>query len=387
MPLPATRGNLGAELAAARGVSGTRAPEEATARTADADEMNIGRRHLVAAAGGLLLAAVLLAAARAQGAGDVVPARAHTLTTRLHAYAQVEPIALLAVRAARAGVVTDLDVVPGDTVKADAALARLAGPSFDAELAARKGALAGAQATANAARKSLAVVRQNFAAHVDTRDQLYQAQANVAQAQAAVKTAEAKLDAMRSAARVRAPVAGSVLAVHTSNGERVAQGQTLLTLQPARALWLRAVFYGVDARAVHPGMHGRFVPADGEPAIPVVVRTVIGSLRTDGGQAVSLAARHSEPTWRNGEAGTLILEGQHRSAVEVPTRALILYQGRWWVLVRDHHGEHRQAVVPGPSRGMWTAIEHGLTAGTDVVVTNAYLRFHRRVAQHYQPPD
>ena len=76
-----------------------------------------------------------------------------------------------------------------------------------------------------------------------------------------------------------------------------------------------------------------------------------------------------------------------RSLVSVPTRALVLDQGQWWVLVHSSTGDHRQAVVPGPARGWRTFIERGLEPGVQVVVENAYLEFHLGISKNYQPPD
>jgi hypothetical protein len=71
----------------------------------------------------------------------------------------------------------------------------------------------------------------------------------------------------------------------------------------------------------------------------------------------------------------------------VPTRALILDQGTWWLLVHTPQGIRRQAVVPGPSRGESTLIEKGLHPGAEIVVDNAYLLFHRDFSKSFQAPD
>ncbi|MCG6941663.1 MAG: hypothetical protein LJE69_10485 [Thiohalocapsa sp.] len=67
--------------------------------------------------------------------------------------------------------------------------------------------------------------------------------------------------------------------------------------------------------------------------------------------------------------------------------ALILDQGRWWVLTETPGGLVRRAVEPGPARGDHTLILKGLAAGDAVVSRDAYLRFHRDFGQHYTPPD
>ena len=152
-------------------------------------------------------------------------------------------------------------------------------------------------------------------------------------------------------------------------------------------MWLRASYYGADATALQAGMTGSFFPAGGGNAIPVKIASVFGTLKPDGGESVGLLASTPAPGWLNGESGTVIVNGSARLLVVVPTRALILDQGRWWVLIHTNQGNRRQVVIPGSARGWQTFIVSGLKAGEQVVVANAYLEFHRGISKSYQPPD
>ena len=89
----------------------------------------------------------------------------------------------------------------------------------------------------------------------------------------------------------------------------------------------------------------------------------------------------------SGEMGTLVLTGARRAWPAVPTEALIMDGGRWWVLVRDQGATRRQAVEIGPSMEGWTLIREGLEPGQRVVAAGAYLLFHRDFSKRYQPPD
>ena len=106
-----------------------------------------------------------------------------------------------------------------------------------------------------------------------------------------------------------------------------------------------------------------------------------------GGEAVGLTPTISNVRWINSEFGALTLNLPMRRLVAVPTRALILDRGKWWVLVHTAKGDHPQEVAPGPSRGWQTFLESGISQGTEVVVQNAYLVFHRGISKTYQPPD
>lgn len=296
----------------------------------------------------------------------------HSFTPEYYAYAQVEPQRVVVVKAATTGVIAALRVLPGERVHAGEALAKLTGPDYRTGLAA-------ALARRNAARSNLAVTQGNYPQFSSAQD--------VSNARAALAEAQSALSRLRTAGLLLAPVGGIVLGVAVADGERVAAEQSLITLQPSRQLWLRAAYYGADVGAIHADMTGKFSPADGSPPIPVKVATVFGALAPDGGESIGLLAATPAPAWLNGQFGTVTLNGPTRQLVAVPTRALILDRGRWWVLVRTPRSLRPQQVVPGPAHGWQTFIEHGLAPGVDVVVDNAYLKFHRAISKNYTPPD
>jgi RND family efflux transporter MFP subunit len=314
-------------------------------------------------------------------------AKTQAMSREIAAYATVEPRSVLRLRVGIAGVVANLTVQPGDAVAAGAELGRLTGPPVDALLAARRAELAAADAIVKAAQQELAITREKVAGRLSTRGAVARDRAALSDAQAKRDTARAALQAFEEMTRIRAPRAGRVLQVDALSGERVAAGETLLTLLPANNLWLRAAFYGADADAVSVGMSGTFVPVGGGPPSPVTVRTVVGAFRSDGGRVVNLEPLAAPPGWVDGQTGTVTLDAGTISGVAVPTRALILDRAKWWVLVHGAKGDVPREVTPGPSRGALTLITRGLASGSAVVVENAYLEFHRGISGHYQPPD
>ncbi len=301
------------------------------------------------------------------------------MAQRFRAYGRIRPVAVTRVAAVEPGVIERL-VLPGARVRAGQVLAVLGGPQAQSLLAERRGAL-------RAASIQRAADRRKLRARLVTRQA-------VAADEAAYQRARGRLQVALQTLTLRAPGAGQVLAVDAADGEQVAAGQLILTLQTGRP-WLEAPYYGRAAFAIRPGMEGRFRAVTGA-SIPVRVRTVSRALEADGGEQVGLfpvlprvggAGRQVPAIWRSGEWGTVTLLGPTRRMVAVPTRALVLDRARWWVLVRTPRGDRRQQVVPGPTSGWMTFIRRGLTAGEQVVVENAYLEFHRGIAQRYRPPD
>lgn len=336
----------------------------------------------------LLLASALLGLPCLARADDsFVAARARSFTQRLSAFARVEPEAVLPLRAQMPGIVAGLTALPGDPVEAGQLLGSLAGPQVEALLAQRRAAVASTRAELVAARQALAIEEKQAKVHLSTRLAVDRARAALATAKAASQEARARLQASLHAQEIRSPVEGTLLALKAADGERVAQGQAILALEPAKRLWLRAVYYGSDAAALVIGMQGRFEPASGGPSVAVRVRSIAAILGPGSGRAAGMLPVGAAPAWLSGESGTVTLTGPARHLAAVPTRALVLDGGRWWVLVHTAKGDRRQAVVPGPSRGEWTAITQGLQPGTPVVVEDAYLEFHRDLSSRYQPPD
>ncbi|MBI1425739.1 MAG: efflux RND transporter periplasmic adaptor subunit [Gammaproteobacteria bacterium] len=327
-------------------------------------------------------------AADTEGTG-IMTVHTETLAPTLRAYGQVEAIAVIPVRTIYPGTLRDLSVVPGDAVNAGEILARIAGPRMQSLLTRREQALRSEQAREKSASRALAILRSKFKMQLATQQAINVAESDLATAHAAVQTASVQLQEARNLQVVRAPAAGTVLAVHASNGVQATADQALITLLPTGKLWLRASYYGADVARLHVGMKGRFQPADGSEAIPVKVTAIASSVSPDGGYHVGLLPVSSDlpKSWVNGQWGKVTLEGAAQTMIPVPTAALILDRGRWWVLVHTPQGDKPQQVMPGPTQGWQTWIASGLHAGERIVVEDAFLKYHRGIARAYQPPD
>ncbi|MDE8342932.1 MAG: HlyD family efflux transporter periplasmic adaptor subunit [Acidocella sp.] len=286
----------------------------------------------------------------------------------LSGFASVQPGTPVTITALQAGVLTSLSVVPGEAVQPGQIIGLLGGPQIAA-------ALATAQGASNAANASLAAERGKFADQLSTK-------AAVAQAEAAAKAARADLAALRAASILQSPVAGQVQSLAAGPGASLQPGQSIAVVQPTAGAWVKAVLYGPQAATLSPGMAARFIPADGAPAVSVTLRGVQGT-QPDGGLVVAFSGT-GLPL---GEAGTLSLSLSSRPVLLVPSEALVLDDGRWWVMLHEAQGDHAVQVVPGEAEGAQTPILSGLAAGDQVVVQDAALLYHRGIAAQYQPPD
>jgi RND family efflux transporter MFP subunit len=312
---------------------------------------------------------------------------ASMVTPTLESYGQVEPISALPVNAAEEGTVAGLSVLPGMHVRGGQELAHLSGPAIRLALQQSEADVRSAQAQLTAAQETLAIEREQLPSHLSTRAAVQQAESAAAQAQTNLENAQSHLQSVRQMMALSAPASGTVLAINASDGQLVSVGQPVLTLQTTARLWLQASYYGADLSLIRVGMTGVFSPSNGSASISVRVRAISGAMTAGDGEMIGLTPVTSTARWINGEFGTVTLDLPPRKLVAVPTRSLILDQGKWWVLVHTPQGDHPHEVVPGPTRGWNTLLESGVSAGSQVVVEDAYLLFHRGISKAYQPPD
>ncbi|WP_234729581.1 HlyD family efflux transporter periplasmic adaptor subunit [Acidocella facilis] len=304
----------------------------------------------------------------AQAPTGWVTVRAIQQAPILSGFATVQPGTPVTITALQPGMLASLSVVPGESVQPGQTVGQLGGPQIAA-------ALATAQGASRAANAALAAERGKFADHLST-------QTAVAQAEAAADSARADLAALRAASSLQSPVAGQVQSLAAGPGASLQPGQAVAVVQPAAGAWVKAVLYGLQAATLSPGMAARFIPADGTAAIQVTLRGVLSAL-PDGG----LALAFSGAGLPLGEAGRLSLSLPSRPVLLVPGEALVLDDGRWWVMLHDAQGDHAVQVVPGAAQGTETPILSGLAAGDQVIVQDAALLYHRGIAAQYQPPD
>lgn len=337
-----------------------------------------------------LLAGVYLSPAVADTASNgLFTVKNKPVTPTITAYAQIAPVTTLNIRALTRGTLSQLTLVPGTVVSANQLLARLAGPLIQSELTTRQQNLQKAQAKAHSASQALRITRHKYAAQLTTQHQVDTAISQLAAAKAEVKIATAQLQEMQNMQTLTAPADSIVTSVNAMNGEQVIPDQVIMTLQPTHKLWLRATYYGKDSGLLRIGMTGQFKPADGHKPVAVKLVAIAPNVSSNSGRVIDLVPEQSSnsPQWVNGTWGRLVITGKTKPMASIPTSALILDRGKWWVLLHTPHGDIPREVIPGPAHGWSTVIRKGLKPGEQIVVKNAFLRYHHGIAHAYMPPD
>ncbi len=335
-------------------------------------------KSLPAFLAGILVPGVCLAAGPAVSTVRVRPRSAPPGYTL---FARVEPVHVLVVRAASTGTLDGLTVRPGDRVRAGERLARLGGPTYRAAFDSSRARLTAAKRGIRLARDRLKATRSRYPV-LSNRLTLDQSILALTHAEANLVNARARFAALKAEGTIDAPVAGTVSDVLASNGDRVGAGDGIVDMHSDGSLWLRGAVYGGAVRAVRRGMRGTFRPTGGGRAIPVRVTHLIPSDINDG-LGVAFVPTAKTPQWFDGESGLVSLQRQTSAELAVPTGALVLDHGHWWVVEVSKHKFIPVRVKPDGSRGGWTWIAAGVKPGEQVVSSGAYRIFHRNFSKRY----
>lgn len=347
--------------------------------------MSAGRRWGLLGAAAVVLAVVVFLVTRGGGAGEegasdapvveaaTAPVRVEDFPVTVAALGTVVPGPGAEARPAAPAPtrVTAVLVAPGDRVSAGQPLVRLDASVFGPQLAQAQAALASAQeAKSRAAR----LVEQGIA----PRKELESADAELAQARAALAVARRN----RDLATVRSPIEGVVTAVNVALGQPVDANQPLVDVVAPSGLSVVFRLSPADADRVRPGADvaltaaappaGRDAPARlGRGTVTGVSAAVDAST---GSVEVRVLPDRPARQLRAGEtvAGRITV-GVDSGALVVPAASLVPGEGETHVFVVDADGiAHETAVVVGARSDTDAEIVSGLEGGETVVAEGAY---------------
>ncbi|TAL99035.1 MAG: HlyD family efflux transporter periplasmic adaptor subunit [Paraburkholderia sp.] len=321
-------------------------------------------------------------------AEDVVtmPAVQKRVVATISATAHVQAASNTVLSAPVAGIVSGLRVLPGETVRPGQTVAHLTGPTVSTDSARLAADLESARIRVSAATQAAAIEQQKLDEQLSTRDAVVRMRAELDTARQQLAAAQSAIRSYTRSIAIGVPEPGVVTAVNAADGQYVSAGQALVTVAPSRGLHVVANFYGNDASLVTGGMQGVFLAEGADAPINVVVQRVSWSVTAPGQLEVWLNAAPGRALV-TGTVGTVSLTTSDDKRLAIPSTALVLDGGQWWVLVRDKSGNHRRRVVPGLSDRGWTSIVQGLSQDERVVVQDAYLLFHQDFAVRYQQAD
>lgn len=310
-----------------------------------------------------------LTAAQKQNLGIVSVAAAAQATSPALPYparVTLPPASVRVVAAAGSGLVTQLDVQAGDTVKRGAPLVTLSMPGLaEAQNALTQARLASQLAAGNAARDE-----KLFAEGLIAESRLRATQSELQSANASLTAAHAALTMLGagkvsgSAITLTAPIAGVVLESTAEPGERVDAGMALVKIADLAKLSLEIPLSTAQARQIAVGQSVQVAGSQAHGRITTLLPQLSAS------QSVLARASLVDPQklLRPGQSVTVAITGaQSAQGLSVPAAALVWKVDEPYVFV-----ETAQGFIPTPVRlirqNARQAEVSGLAVGSRVAV-------------------
>jgi cobalt-zinc-cadmium efflux system membrane fusion protein len=260
-------------------------------------------------------------------------------------------------------------VTVGDRVERNAALALLSSVAG----AESRAALGQAGTDLELARANLRRQEELHASGIDT-ERTHQ------EAVAAVRRAEAEIEAARQRAgltgqlMLRSPIAGTVIERNATSGESVGLDSTLFTIADLSRVWVIGRVYERDVAGIRVGNHARLT-LDAHPGREwrAAIEYVSGAVEHDSrALPVRIALDNPDGSLRAGLFGALAIEVGGDDALAVPPQAVQQLGERTVVFVHQKVGADRERfatreVELGRSFDGLREVSAGLQAGDEVV--------------------
>ncbi|MFE8583646.1 efflux RND transporter periplasmic adaptor subunit [Sphingomonas sp. NCPPB 2930] len=275
------------------------------------------------------------------------------------------------------GTVTRILVRMGDTVRAGQALALIESRDASQITADR----ATAMARVGLARRQLARERGLLAQGVSPRADYEAAEANLAVAQADARRAGAAAGAARvtrdgRSVAVTSPISGRVTLTEAKLGQYVAAETNLFRVADPRRLEIAAAVPPAEAARIRDGDRVELVTREGQ-TVAGRVRAATGVVdpqsRTATVIVTPLASTAALAPGQLVQAHIFASGGAARNSIMIPQDAVQTLGEQEVVFVRTAQGFRARPVrIAGRAGGM-VAIADGITAGTKIATTNAFL--------------
>lgn len=305
----------------------------------------------------------------------VAKVAAQDVNVEVHAPIELRPLAQAEVGSKTLGYLDAVLVERGDKVKRGQLLALVRPSDLPDQLVAARGSLSQAQASASLAKSNLERVSGLAPKGVVSQQELQQAQAAVATAEAQEAAAKAQVAAYATRlgeTQITSPLDGVVAVRRLDPGALVGPtaGTGIMTI--ARIDVLR-VFVTVTEREVHlvkigqkahvevDALAGRTV----EGAVVRLAPTLDPATRTlDAEVQIDNASGELRPGMFG--RGSIVVD-VHPNAAVIPATALQITNGKRFVFVLSGDKVQRREIETGVDEGTWLEVTKGVAAGEEVV--------------------
>lgn len=307
-----------------------------------------------------------------------VERRALTGGVAVPAEVQLDPSGTAQVSALSAGRITQVSVAVGARVQAGQKLGVVA----SSDVSTVRASLDQARARLTAAESTLRRQKQLASEGIGAQRAVVDAQAQVTALRAEVKGIQQQLSVFGSGRsgeiELKAPIAGLVVAVHSTVGETAAPDIPVFTVTDPSKIWVRGNVPELEIARAQLGMHAEVrLHAFPERSMRGTVHFIAPALdeptRT---LPIRVALEDPDPRLRSGLFGSieLIGEGKEERELAVPVEAVATLDGQTVVFVPgdEPHSFKAQPVALGRRVGAFYVVHGGLQEGDQIALSGAF---------------
>ncbi len=307
-----------------------------------------------------------------------------SFTSYLEGYGTVQAFSSSEIVAKHSGILTGLNILPGEKFPKGAVLFGIVPQFSPAELLARKAKLKEAGIALDFTGKEYERIKKLFSGHAAYAKEMQRIKKQYDTAKAVCQRARSGLRLLKRSVVYRAPQTGTAGKLHFRTGEFVRQGQAVLAIFSCRKLLVRSEIFDENNR-LQRGLKAEILTQYGNKYTKVA--SVSATIEPDGAKEVFFFINQAQCRLQPGLFAKTKIILKRMSSPAVPNDALLQVKGKTVVLVQTDKGMEKRVVQTGISQAGYTQILSGLREGEEVVTRGAYELLHKNIKQNMKILD
>ncbi|GBE12076.1 nickel and cobalt resistance protein CnrB [bacterium BMS3Bbin14] len=312
------------------------------------------------------------------------PVSRKSFTLELEGYGTIRAFSSSDIVARHPGILTGLNILPGEKLQKGAVLFAILPQSSPAELLAQKAKLKEAGIALDFAGKEYERIKKLFSGHAAYAKEMQRVKKHYDTAEAVYQKAKSGLQLLTRPVACRAPQTGTAGKLYFRAGEFVKQGQAVLTIFSCRKLLVRSEIFD-ENNQLKSGLKAEILTQYGNRYTQVA--SVSATIEPDGAKEVFFFINQAQCRLQPGLFAKTKIIIKRMSSPAVPNESLLQAKGKTVVLVQTVKGIEQRVVRTGISQAGYTQVLSGLQEGEEVVTQGAYELLHKNIKQNMKILD
>ncbi len=312
------------------------------------------------------------------------PVSRKSFTLDLEGYGTIQAFSSYEIVAKQSGILTGLNILPGEKLQKGAVLFSILPQSSPAELLAQKAKLKEAGIALDFTGKEYERIKKLFSGHAAYAKEMQRVKKHYDMAETVYQRAGAGLHLLTRPVAYRAPQTGTTGKLYFRAGEFVKQGEAVLAIFSCRKLLVKSEIFD-ENNQLKSGLKAEILTQYGNSYTKVA--SVSATIEPNGAKEVFFFINQAECRLQPGLFAKTKIILKRISSLAVPNAALLQANSKTLVLVQTGKGMEKRVVRTGISQAGYTRILSGLKEGEEVVTRGAYELLHKNIKQNMKILD